>query len=225
VPDYRWRDLLLVPNLLSGARVPLALAFPLAAASPAHSLGVLGAAGVTDMLDGWTARKLGQASPLGAVIDGVADKLFAASVLGSLLAARVLSPATALLLATRELLELPLAVRVLTTPKARVVEHGRSANTLGKLATALEFAAIVAVVARAKHAKVLVAATALCGAAAAGSYWVRELRAIRDGSRARRALAVSRRVPALATPAPEVPPPPSRGQLPPIPVPPSRRAA
>ena len=78
------KDLVLVPNLLSGARVPLAVAFPLAAGNAPLALGILGFAGLTDVLDGWAARKLGQATPVGALVDGIADKVFAASVLGTL---------------------------------------------------------------------------------------------------------------------------------------------
>ncbi len=179
MPEYNSRDLILLPNLLSGARVPLAVAFPLAAGSAPFALGVLGVAGMTDVLDGWAARKLGQATPMGALVDGVADKIFAASVLGTLVATGMLSPVAALLLATRELAELPLALRVLTSKRARLTEIDRKANKLGKVATALEYATVLAVIAKAPGAKVLLAATAICGAAAAATYWIREIRAAR----------------------------------------------
>ena len=179
VSAYRVKDLVLVPNLLSGARVPLAIAFPLATGNAPLALGVLGLAGLTDVLDGWAARKLGQATPVGALVDGVADKVFAASVLGTLVATGMLSPVAALLLATRELGELPLALRVLTSRRARIVEVDRRANKLGKIATVLEFATVLAVVARAPGKNVLLAATAIAGAAAAASYWLREIRAAR----------------------------------------------
>jgi cardiolipin synthase len=170
---------MLVPNLLSGARIPLAVAFPLAAANAPAALAVLGFAGLTDLLDGWAARKLGQATPVGALVDGVADKTFAASVLGTLVATGMLSPLGALLLATRELGELPLALRVLTSKSARLTEIDRKANRLGKVATVLEFATVLAVIAKAPGKNVLLAATAVCGAAAAASYWLREIRAFR----------------------------------------------
>ena len=187
--EYRVKDLVLVPNLLSAARVPLALAFPLAAGNAAQALGILGFAGLTDVLDGWAARKLGQATPVGALVDGVADKVFAASVLGTLVATRMLTPVAALLLATRELGELPLAVRVLTSRRARLTEIDRKANRLGKVATVLEFATVLAVVANVRGKNALLAATAVCGAAAAATYWLREIRAVhheRTGARSRR---------------------------------------
>jgi phosphatidylglycerophosphate synthase len=55
------------------------------------------------MLDGYFARRLNQATPTGAVVDGVLDKLFAAVVVGALLAQGQRSAFAALLLATREL--------------------------------------------------------------------------------------------------------------------------
>lgn len=177
--EYRSQDLVLLPNVLSGARIPLAVAFPLAAGNASLALGVLGFAGATDVLDGWAARKLGQATPMGALIDGVADKVFAASVLGTLVSTGMLSPVGALLLATRELGELPLALRVLSSKRARITEVERKANRIGKIATVLEFATVLAVIAKAPGKKLLLAATAVCGAAAAASYWSRELRAVR----------------------------------------------
>lgn len=199
-----------MPNLLSGARVPLAVAFPLVAQNAPVALGVLGFAGLSDVLDGWAARKLGQATPVGALVDGVADKVFAASVLGTLVATGMLSPVSALLLATRELGELPLAIRVLTSKRARLTEIDRKANRIGKVATVLEFATVLAVIANVPAKNVLLAATAVCGAAAAATYWLREIRAARHEATVPSRRAPSRlakaplplRVPSLALPPP-----------------------
>ena len=180
--EYRLKDLLLLPNLLSGARIPLAVAFPFASGDAPLALGVLGLAGLTDVLDGWTARKLGQATPVGALVDGISDKVFAASVLGTLIATGMLTPLSALLLATRELAELPLAIRVLTSKRARLTEIDRRANKLGKVATVLEFATVVAVIVHAPGRLGLLAGTAVVGAAAGTAYWLRELRALRAES-------------------------------------------
>ena len=182
VAEYRIKDLILAPNLVSASRVPLALAFPLASGNAYLALGILGFAGLTDVIDGWAARKLGQATPMGALVDGVADKVFAASVLGTLVATRMLSPVAALLLATRELAELPLALRILTSKRARLTEIDRRANRLGKIATALEFTTVLAVIGRVPGKSALLAATAVCGALAAASYWRREIRAVRAGN-------------------------------------------
>lgn len=171
-------DLAVLPNILSAARLPLALAFPLATEKDS-ALALIGAAGLTDLLDGWSARKLGQVTTVGAALDGFADKAFSFSLLATLVKRRVLSPGAAVLLATRELIELPLAIRVLVSPKARSVAVDRSANRLGKVATALELGAVAAVLARSKMAKPLVVVAGIVGAIAGVSYWMRELRAER----------------------------------------------
>lgn len=173
---YRKHDLFALPNILSAARIPLALALPFAKEKES-ALAIIGAAGVTDLLDGFAARKLAQTSPVGAAIDGFADKAFGVTVLGTLVARSVLSPASALLLATREIIELPLAIRVLWSEKARAVNVNRAANGWGKLATALEMGAVVATIARSRVAKPLVVAAGIVGAVAGVSYWLRELRA------------------------------------------------
>ena len=179
---YRLKDLLLLPNLLSGARLPLAVAFPLASGHASVALAVLGLAGLTDVLDGYMARRLGQATPLGALVDGISDKVFAASVLGTLVATGMLSPLGALMLATRELAELPLAIRVLASRRARLTEIDRRANKLGKVATVLEFATVVAVIVHVPWRAGLLAGTAAVGVAAGVAYWVREVRALRAES-------------------------------------------
>jgi phosphatidylglycerophosphate synthase len=176
---YRARDLLLPPNLLSAARLPLAVAFPLAIGHAATALAVLGLAALTDVLDGFLARRLRQASPLGAVVDGIADKVFGVSVLVTLVAADLLSPALAVLLATREIGELPLALRVVASRPARDAVADRRANRFGKVATALELATAVAVIVHVAHVEVLVGLTAGFGVVAAVTYWTRELRAAR----------------------------------------------
>jgi cardiolipin synthase len=174
--QYRARDLLLVPNLLSAARVPLAVVFPFAAPHPIAAASVLCAAALTDVLDGWLARRLDQATPTGALVDGVADKIFGASVVFSLVAYGLLAAPYAVLLATRELGELPLALRVLSSQPATIATVDRRANALGKIATTLELAVVLAVVVGASWVVPLVVVTSIVGAAAAISYWVREIR-------------------------------------------------
>ena len=166
-----------LPNVLSALRIPLAALFPFVATRPALALAVLAAAAVSDILDGWLARRLGHATPTGALVDGIADKVLGASVLLSLVAYGLMAAPLALLLATREIGEFPLALHVLARRSERLADVDRRANVLGKLATALELATVVAVVVRAPHVTLLVAPTAAVGAVAAISYWRREVRA------------------------------------------------
>lgn len=75
-------------DLLSTLR--LVLTGPVALAVLAGSRGAaaacLGAALLTDFLDGYLARRAGGGTPLGRVLDPVADKVLAAGTLGALLA-------------------------------------------------------------------------------------------------------------------------------------------
>lgn len=80
------QELLLPPNLLSMLRLPLAAIFPFAAASEDGALLVLALAGVTDVLDGYLARRDRQVTATGAVLNPIADKVFALSVVSTLIA-------------------------------------------------------------------------------------------------------------------------------------------
>ncbi len=171
---YRIGDLFLLPNLLSAVRLPLALGFPFSAGHVSLALGLLALAAVSDVLDGWVARRLGQATSVGALVDGVADKVFAASVVGTLVATGLLSPGEAVLLATREAGEVPLACWLLFRERKRVLVNARKATGIGKTATVLEFVTVVAVIARWPVVPFLLAATASFGVAAAVGYWQRE---------------------------------------------------
>ena len=77
-------------NLVSAARIPLAVAFALADATVPR-VGILAAAAASDLLDGWLARRLGP-SRLGAVLDPVTDKLFMLTAFAMLASSRALTP-------------------------------------------------------------------------------------------------------------------------------------
>lgn len=63
-----------IPSLLSSLRLVAALAFPFC---PERHWGVLViAAGLSDVIDGWLARRLNAESWQGGLIDAIADKLF-----------------------------------------------------------------------------------------------------------------------------------------------------
>lgn len=177
---YRFKDLLLLPSLLSAARFPLALLFARARSRKAQ-LAILGAAAVTDVLDGFLARKLDQATATGALVDGTADKVFGVTVVATLMQRKSLSPAAAFLLATRELFELPLALRVVASKSARDADVDRSANRAGKLATAVELCAVLASIVVPRIAPALMVVAGATGVVAGVSYWKRELDVHDDG--------------------------------------------
>ncbi len=79
-----------VADVLTGVRLPLALAFLLAGSATAR-LVVLGLAAASDLLDGPLARRYGS-SALGAVLDPIADKLFVACAFGVVAFSGALEP-------------------------------------------------------------------------------------------------------------------------------------
>lgn len=84
--DATYRRVGTVPNLISLARligVPVFLYLLLVAEQPVAALVVLAAGGTTDWLDGWAARRLGQVSRLGELLDPLVDRLY---ILATLLA-------------------------------------------------------------------------------------------------------------------------------------------
>lgn len=168
---YRARDLVRVPSLLSLARLPLAAVFPLVFDHPLAGLGVIAAAGVTDVLDGWYARRFDQTSAIGAVVDPITDKVFVLTVVLTLTLAGQLPLYAVLLLHARELGELPLAVWLVRDPERRGQLH--EAIPTGKLVTALQFACFMVALWEAPGLDVILWLTAIAGIAAAIAYWRR----------------------------------------------------
>jgi cardiolipin synthase len=172
---YLTADLARPPNLLSLARLPLAVLFPFASRSAPASLAVLGLAGLTDVLDGWLARKTGAETALGAVVDPVADKAFVLSVMVTLLAEGRLPRWGIPALLTREILEAPLLVWVLARGPRGPRGEAR-ANVPGKVATAAQFAAVLSAIVWPRVLPAALGITAVAGGVAGIGYWMRELR-------------------------------------------------
>jgi cardiolipin synthase len=152
-------------------RVPLALGFVWVAPDTLGMLVILLLAWLSDIADGWSARRLGMVSGKGAALDPVVDKLFALAVCLTLLHHARLGLVALLLLSTRELVELPLACWLMLSPRARRARSTRmGANWFGKLATGLQFASLTLLLLGADHWEALIL-TAVVGAVAALSYW------------------------------------------------------
>jgi len=165
------------PNLLSLSRIPLAAAFPLASDSPLSSLCILGLSGLSDVLDGWFARRLGQHSELGRFVDPIADKVFMGSVVATLALDGRLPPWGVAALLVRDAFELVAAGIALTRPTHVDRDlRPRAPTRAGKLTTCAQFAAAVsAVIAPSALPKALLVAGAL-GFVAGLQYATREVR-------------------------------------------------
>ncbi len=167
---YEARDLLKVPSLLSLARVPLAAAFPFALRDVRAALAVLGLAGASDVLDGWWARRFHQTTPLGAVVDGVTDKVFVLTVAVTLLATRRLAPREVALLGVREVGEVALAAWVFAHHDDHALHEEQRACAWGKATTTAQFAAVVLALTGSRARPWACALAAVLGAAAVASY-------------------------------------------------------
>jgi CDP-diacylglycerol--glycerol-3-phosphate 3-phosphatidyltransferase/cardiolipin synthase len=120
---------LVVACFLLGVSHPEGLAFPVAGLA-------FGAASITDSLDGYLARRLGQTTPLGAFLDPVADKLIVASALVLIVSrdARLVVVASGLVIIGREI-----AVSALREWMAELGHRAKVAvSGLGKYKTILQ---------------------------------------------------------------------------------------
>ena len=102
---------------------------------------VFAAAAFTDGLDGYIARRRGDVTDFGKLMDPLADKLLVVAALVSLVALDRLAAWVAMVIIAREL--------AVTGMRAVAVEQGVviAASWLGKLKTALQIAAIIALIA------------------------------------------------------------------------------
>jgi cardiolipin synthase len=178
--SYRLADLFTVPGWLSLSRIGFAVWFPVVVHSPRSALAIVAAAGLSDFLDGWYARRFHVSSATGAVLDPITDKVFAASVMVSLVVTGTLPITSALLLSVREIGELPLLLWLALDARARTKRIKQlGSNLLGKLTTALQFAALLAALFGSQSLKWWITATAAMGAFAAWSYWAKFRMALR----------------------------------------------
>lgn len=137
--DRTYRRVLTVPNVISVGRllgVPLFLYLLLVAERELAALVVLVLGGSTDWLDGWLARRLGQVSRFGELLDPVADRLYILATLVAFTADQIVPWLFTAALLMREL------VLVLGLALLRRAGYGAlPVHYLGKTATFLLLAA------------------------------------------------------------------------------------
>lgn len=129
-----WRLNATIPNAISLVRIALIIVFVvlLVRREDAWAIAALAVAGVSDFLDGYLARRLGQTSPLGRVLDPAADRLLTAAVVVGLAWRDIIPWWLVALLLARDVMVgivlLRLSVKRLPTPVV---------TFLGKTATAV----------------------------------------------------------------------------------------
>lgn len=172
------RLLAMVPNALTVLRLVIAAGFPFAPES--WWLGLVAAGGASDALDGVIARRFGLTSWIGGLLDGVADKAFMLSVLGTFAAAGVLAPWALPLLLARDI-----AVALMAADGALRRQwwgfRKATARPLGKATTVALVLAILVLLVAPRAASVAVWLAGGLSLLAAADYFAVFLRARREG--------------------------------------------
>ena len=158
-------SLLNVPNALSFLRLPLAVLFILTESAVGRA-GILVAAAISDFADGWVARRFGQDTSAGQIVDPVTDKLFVLVALATLAARGELSPALVLLLLARDIYT-SIAFFIVLALNWRV--HFK-ARFIGKTVTVLQLCVMLAALVWRAAVPVLVIVTVAASAFAIWDY-------------------------------------------------------
>jgi len=131
-------DAYLLPNLITIGRIlliPLFLYF-LLTIQPVFAAVLFLLLALTDALDGFLARKLGQISDLGKFLDPIADKVLVISALIGLVEIRFIPALPVILIVARDFIVS--AVRLSAAKEGQVI----AASPLGKIKTVLQVLAV-----------------------------------------------------------------------------------
>ena len=128
-----------VGNSLTLLRLLAGLAYPLVMIS--WRIPLLLFAGISDAVDGWLARRLNAVSLLGQVLDPIADKLCVLTILGTALWEQRVTGAELLLIGTRDVLVIGVALLAMWTRPGSW--KNMPPRILGKAATAGQFLYLV----------------------------------------------------------------------------------
>lgn len=130
-------------DVVSLSRLVLAAGFIVTRGAIAR-LAIIAVAGLTDLLDGWLARRRGVTTSFGAVLDPAADRAFVVVVIGTLIADGVLTWAQTAVLLSRDIVTTVGVVAARTLPALRRLRL--EARFSGKVVTVLQFATLIAAV-------------------------------------------------------------------------------
>jgi phosphatidylglycerophosphate synthase len=170
------------PNVISASRMLLAVAFLMAEGTNAR-VTLLGVASATDMLDGWLARRARWQTRLGALLDPVADRIFALAVLVRFLVGGEIAIWEAAVLFFRDIMSLIGWFTARSVSWLRAIPF--QARWLGKLVTLGQLATFFAVLLWPRAVTSLVLLVGLLGLAATIDYtlmlWRRRDRVLYEG--------------------------------------------
>lgn len=156
-----------IPNLISASRLILAASFVAVGAAEAR-IGLIGAAAVTDMLDGWLARRVKATSRWGALLDPIADRVFVLTVVGTFLFTGALSTTAYFILISRDLATAVGFLVAKTISWLRPVQF--AARPMGKVVTVFQLITLLAVLAWPEGVPLLLAAVAVASVLAIVDY-------------------------------------------------------
>ncbi|WP_434478412.1 CDP-alcohol phosphatidyltransferase family protein [Gemmatimonas sp.] len=160
-------SLVTLPNLVSTSRVALGFGFLVADAVPVR-FALIAIASLTDVLDGWLARRTHAASRIGALVDPVADRFFALCVVVGYVAGGSLSAWQALALMFRDVMSIVGWFVARNVSWLRPITF--KARLLGKAVTALQLATFLVVLFAPTWTDAMVWFVFLVGAAATIDY-------------------------------------------------------
>jgi cardiolipin synthase len=149
----------MVASLISLSRLALAVAFVHYATEPVMAVAILCAAGISDWLDGWVARRFGQATRFGALLDPVCDRLFIVPVLATLVLVHGIPLWQLVVLITRDVVN-SLGAFVLWMVRPNQFRQLHPLRS-GKVVTSLQFWCVVHIVLALPFFSVTFAALAL----------------------------------------------------------------
>lgn len=164
-----------VPNALTGLRLVLGLALPWPPED--WQFAILIFAGFTDLIDGWTARRLGLTSRYGQLADPVADKILVLGAVVAVMRAGWMSWFELAALMSRDVMAVILSGIALTYGMGNWIKL--TPRLSGKLATAGQIAALGALFWYRQPLPVIVWPAAVLSIVAACDYTWRAIRADR----------------------------------------------
>ena len=130
-----------LPNIISSSRLLLAAGFAVVTDAD-RRLGLVGLAAFTDFLDGWIARRAEWTTKWGALLDPIADRVFALAAVVTFVVMGELSIVGALVMISRDIMTAIGFFVARIIPWLRPVEF--KARLLGKIVTFLQFVTFVA---------------------------------------------------------------------------------